>query len=168
MRQTVLYLLAFFFLLPLRAENESQKTYLEDIFIWKMTDELKLSVPEEKKFSSIQKNLNKQKLELNKALQDSVALLMQNQKQTVVKLNQQLNQHASYLEKYSRLASEELKEMRQLLGPRRLIEYLRIKSEINNKMKSLLAGESEFKNSSESKASEKTSSLPPPKIIIEK
>ena len=168
MRQIKLVFLFLFLFNPAHAEIESRKTYLEDIFIWKMTDELKLSVPEEKKFSTIQKDLNKRKGELGKTIQDSVAMLSQNQKQTEAKLNQQLNLHATLIKKYNSLAFEEFSEMRHLLGPKRLIEYLRIKGEINNKMKSLLAGESEFKNSTEAKSMDKPSPLPPPQIIIEK
>lgn len=153
-----------------QAQNEPRKSYLEDIFIWKMTDELKLSVPEEKKFSEIQKGLNKTKIELNKKIQTSVEELSfaHASKTPENLLNTKLNQHAIYLKKYSDLASEEFSMMRKLLGSSRVVEYLRIRNELNNKMKSVLAGESEKKLNSESVDPEKFGTLPPPKIIIEK
>ena len=47
-------------------EAELKKTYLEDIFIWKMSDELKLTAQEERQFTEINKMLNKKKSEINK------------------------------------------------------------------------------------------------------
>lgn len=168
--RTILFTLSIAIISPVQAQKDSRKSYLEDIFIWKMTDELKLSVAEEKKFSGIQKELNQQKIELNKNIQNSIEslILAQTQKQTQIILGKQLNQHAVYLRKYNNLALKEFSEMRKLLGAQRLVEYLRIKSELNNKMKSLLAGENEKNNLTESKTFEKMNDLPPPLVIIEK
>ena len=66
---------------------DSRKSYLEDIFIWKVSDELKLSVREEKKFQEIQKDLNKKKSNLNKEIQSSLEKLSEVRKQSDKHLN---------------------------------------------------------------------------------
>lgn len=168
MHSILLLILSALFITPAHGQKDSRKSYLEDIFIWKMTDELKLSVAEEKKFSSIQKDLNKRKVELNKDIQTSIESLTQNPKESDIQLNKMLNQHGTFLKKYSTLGLEEFIQMRQLLGTKRTVEYLRIKSELNNKMKSLLAGESEVKKSPDGSNQDSVTPLPPPQVIIEK
>ena len=153
-----------FFSIETFAQTDSRKSYLEDIFIWKMTDELKLSIPEEKKFGEIQKNLNKRKLDLNKSIQNSIATLADLKNKSAFQINAKLNQHRELLKKYNHVALEEFEAMLKILGPIKFVEYLRIKNDLTNKMKSLLAGEDEKKNLKEEKS---FSVLPPPKVIIE-
>ena len=62
------------------SEVDERKTHIEDIFIWKMSDELKLTAVEEKQFTEISKRLNKKKFELNKKIQDLIQSL--NEKST--------------------------------------------------------------------------------------
>lgn len=153
-----------FFSIGVFAQIDSRKSYLEDIFIWKMTDELKLSIPEERKFSEIQKNLNKRKLDLNKSIQNSIETLADLKNKSNFQINTQLNQHHKLLKRYNHVALEEFEAMRKILGPNKFVEYLRIKNDLTNKMKSLLAGENEKKDLKEEKPS---FVLPPPKVIIE-
>ena len=53
------------------AEVDLKKSHLEDIFIWKMSDELKLTAKQEREFTEINKLLNKKKSELNRKIQDT-------------------------------------------------------------------------------------------------
>ena len=54
------------------AEKRNQ---LEELLIWKMSDELKLSPLEEKKFTDVVRQLNQKKTELNRELQASIEKL---------------------------------------------------------------------------------------------
>jgi hypothetical protein len=72
MRNLILFILLISPVLSFAAssELETKKTYIEDIFIWRMSDELNLTASEEKKFTEIHKDLNKKKSDLNKEIQE--------------------------------------------------------------------------------------------------
>ena len=57
---------------------------------------------------------------------------------------------------------EELESMKKLLGDKRLVSYLKIKSELTSKMKSILIGEKASDKREEAK------NLPAPKVIVER
>jgi DNA anti-recombination protein RmuC len=136
------------------SEYEIKKTHLEDIFIWKMSDELKLSAQEEKSFTEINKNLNRQKSDLNREIQDSIAQMSETDSEAVLKNYKKL------IIKYNQLSLTEFDSIKKLLGTKKFISYLKIKSEINTKLKNILIGD----KSSEKKEVVK---LPPPQVIIE-
>ena len=138
------------------SKKEANKNYIEDIFIWKISDELKLSVQEEKAFTEIQKSLNKKKSELNKRIQDSLAALKDNASEADLKKHRQL------LQEYNALVLQEFDSIKKALGAAKFTQYLKIKNELTNKMKSILAGESASKQNASNKA------LLAPKVIIEK
>lgn len=136
-------------------EAELKKSHLEDIFIWKMSDELKLTASEEKKFTEIHRTLNKRKSELNKKIQESIINLKDKDNE------QSLKAHKKLLQEYNQLSITEFDLIKSLLGSKKFISYLKIKNELTSKVKSILIGE----RANESK---KEKSLPPPKVIIEK
>lgn len=168
--QLKVYLLTAFCILLLPtttfSQNESRKSYLEDIFIWKMSDELKLTASEEKKFTEIQKNLNQKKLDLNKSIQNSIESFLTVKENAIYDIDKKLDQHFILITKYNQLALDEYQEMRKLLGSNRLLTYLKIKNEITQKVKSILAGDSERKEVKPNKEKLLTT-LPPPKVIVE-
>lgn len=150
---------------------EVKKSHLEDIFIWKMSDELKLNTQEEKKFTEIQKTLNKKKSEINKNIQESNRqLLMVNEKQ----LPQFLKKHRQMIVDYNQLSLSEFDSVRKLLGDQRFVKYLDIKSDLTNKVKSLLIGDKNLDKEITNEPKEAVGGdkpgkdLPPPQIIIEK
>jgi len=64
-----LSVITLFFLFGFRTySQENKKNQIEDIFIWKMSDELKLSAAEEKQFSEIYRKLNQKKSNLQNEL----------------------------------------------------------------------------------------------------
>lgn len=139
-------------------EVDNKKNHVEDIFIWKISDELKLSTQEEKQFTDIQKNLNKQKFELNKKIQDSIQSI-QNTDQDKNKLTDILKEHRKLITQYNQISLDEFDQIKKLFGATKFAKYIQIKSELNTKIKSILIGEKEKKEEVK---------LPPPKVIIEK
>lgn len=127
----------------------AKKNSVEDIFIWKVSDELKLSPQEEKKFADIHRDLNKQKAEL----QTSLSILSYEKKSDTLK------KYKSTLIEYNNLSIKEFDKIKGLLGEKRFLEYLSLKQDINTKLKSLVLGE---------EVKVKPSKLPPPQIIEEK
>lgn len=138
------------------SEVEAKKTHLEDIFIWKMSDELKLTAQEEKQFTEINKSLNKKKSEINKKIQDYV----QNLKETDSELT--LKNYKKLIQEYNQITISEFDSIKKLLGTKKFINYLKIKNELTSKVKSILVGE---KNAE--KDEKKSKQLPPPKVIVE-
>lgn len=134
-------------------EVEIKKTYLEDIFIWKMSDELKLTVNEEKQFTEINKSLNKKKAEINKKIQHSIQSLNEDDSERA------LANYKKLIHEYNQLSINEFESIKKLLGRRKFINYLKIKSELTTKVKSFLIGEKS--------ADRDEKKLPPPKVIIE-
>ena len=142
-------------------DSEVKKTYLEDIFIWRMSDELKLSTHDERQFTDIQKNLNKKKSEINKQIQEMTLQIAAEGKNSAKQLNATLAKYRKLLTLYNQLSTNEFDAIKKLLGAKKFAQYLNIKSELNNKVKLLLVGDKDKKESV-------PSNLPPPKIIIEK
>ena len=137
-------------------EFELKKTYLEDIFIWKMSDELKLSAVEERQFTDINKLLNKKKSVINRKIQDSIQKLAETDSEAILK------NHKTLIQEYNQIAIAEFDLIKKLLGTKRFVRYLKIKSELTTKVKSILIGE---KNIDKDESKEKQ--LPPPKVIVE-
>jgi hypothetical protein len=154
----------FLFLFPWAAraasEVEAKKSYIEDIFIWRMSDELKLSAEEEKKFTAIHKDLNKKKAELNKDIQELMAAApKENTESNLKKLRQAIKS-------YNQISLDEFDSMKKLLGVKRFASYLQIKSELTSKVKSLLSGEKPPEEKEKKEAA--SPNLPPPQVILEK
>jgi hypothetical protein len=138
-------------------ESEIRRNHIEDIFIWKISDELKMSVKEEKAFTEINKSLNKKKYDLNRQIQELARQLNAKSPQ----LESKLKDYRKLLAEYNQLSLAEYDSIKKLLGSQKFADYIRVKSELNAKLRSILAGERNVDKK------EATVKLPPPKVIIE-
>ncbi|MNJ92567.1 hypothetical protein D3C87_102400 [compost metagenome] len=139
------------------AEKRNQ---LEELFIWKMSEELKLSASEEKKFTEIVKSINKEKAALSRSLQESVAKMPKLAPEKVQA--EEFKAYKKNLRKYNHLNEDEVERMQALLGVPRTVRYLQIKQDLTNRVKSLLASPEASPGKVPSKP------LPAPKIVEEK
>ena len=137
---------------------ETKRNQLEELFIWKMSDELKLTSSEEKKFTDIVKTLNKKKADLNQALQASIEQM--GKAPTAKKKEEELNRYRKNLQSFNHLSEDEIDQMKSLLGVERTIQYLQFKQDIANRIKATLANPD-----SPLKVEKKV--LPAPKVIEE-
>lgn len=155
-------LLSIFISLPALAQSAPtpKKNSVEDIFIWKVSDELNLSAPEEKQFSDIHRELNKQKMQLATQLQKLSFQSKENPSLTKVRAAEVIKDYKKTLTAYNNLSLQELDKMKSLLGDKKFLDYLAIKQDINLKLKSLVLGDEPSKT--------KPAKLPPPQIIEEK
>ncbi len=159
MRKSLILLLILSFSIHSFSSNneaEIKKTHLEDIFIWKMSDELKLSVQEERQFTDINKQLNRKKSAINRKIQSSVQSLSEADSDAALK------KHKKLIQEYNDLSVSEFESLKKLLGTKKFISYLKLKNELNSKVKSILIGEK-----SNARDESKTKNLPPPKVIVE-
>ena len=157
MRGTHCLLVICLILFSFQAFAEDKKNQLEELFIWKTSDELKLSSSEEKKFTDIVKSLNKRKADLNQALHDSVDKI--STAKTTKEKEAELTKYRKDLGAYNKISEEEFDKLKTLLGSERLAQYLKIKQDLTGRIKTLLA------NPEGNKSPDKK--LPAPKVIIE-
>lgn len=142
------------------AQTSEKRNQLEELFIWKMSDELKLSPVEEKKFTEIVKDLNKRKADLNHSLLESVEKMTK--AANTKKREEELTRYRKTLQSYNHVSEEEFDKLKPLLGADRFVQYVQIKQDLTNRIKSMLANP----DSSPAKAEKKP--LPAPKLIEEK
>lgn len=154
-------LLSIFISLPTLAQSAPapKKNSVEDIFIWKVSDELKLSASEEKKFADIHRDLNKQKMQLATQLQKLSFQSKDNPELSKARAAEIIKDYKKTLAAYNNLSLQELEKMKSLLGDKKFLDYLGIKQDINLKLKSLVLGD---------EPKTKSTKLPPPQIIEEK
>ncbi|MFN3454441.1 MAG: hypothetical protein ACK41T_05720 [Pseudobdellovibrio sp.] len=146
-------------------DETEKKNSVEDIFIWKMSDELKLTAKEEKKFSDIHKSLNKKKMQLQSDLQKYSYALKTNPNIGKNEIELTIKKYRSTLSQLNNISLQEVDKMKNLLGANKFLQYLAIKQDITLKLKSLVIGQ----NDEQEKQKEKSKiSLPPPKVIEEK
>jgi hypothetical protein len=128
---------------------------VEELFIWKISDELKLSVPEEKKFSDFVRGLNQRRAQVNDELQESLKKMSAsaNPKER----ERALSEHRKLLKSYSDLSIEEVDRIQKLLGTEKAAQYFVLKNDLTNRLKAMLT-------MPDKKPMEK---LGPPKVIEE-
>jgi hypothetical protein len=136
----------------------AKRNQLEELMIWKMSDELKLSANEEKKFSEIIKDLSKRKSELNKSLQTSL-INLGNIKDSK-KLEVEFNLYKKSLQAFNKISEEELDKLKPLLGTERTVQYLQIKQDLATRIKATLTNP-------DTPLKDEKKPLPAPKVIIE-
>ncbi|MDG0816818.1 hypothetical protein [Bdellovibrio svalbardensis] len=142
------------------AQTSEKRNQLEELFIWKMSDELKLSPVEEKKFTEIVKGLNKRKADLNHSLLESVEKM--SKAANTKKREEELTHYRKTLQSYNHVSEEEFDKLKPLLGADRFVQYVQIKQDLTNRIKSMLANP----DAPPVKSDKKT--LPTPKVIEEK
>ena len=136
--------------------NQQKKLKLEDLLIWKMLDELKLTPDQEQKITVVIKNLNKKKSDNSEQIE---LLTKKFIKEANVSLKEKilLDLKKAY-QQHSIINNEELDNVKKAIGIKKLAEYLDIKKDLSEKMKNLIVP-------GDKKGEKK---LPPPKVIEEK
>jgi hypothetical protein len=142
----------------LASAAEVSKSKIEELFIWKMSDELSLSPQEEKKFSDLVRGLNEKKGGLSLQLHDQLEQMQKAKTET--EKGQILGRYKKTLQSYNHLAEEELDKMKSLLGVNRTVKYLEVKQDMTNRLKSLLINP-------EGAPKGPVAPLPEPKVIEE-
>lgn len=169
---------SFFFLIFILSAGsavlaaEAPKSKLEELFIWKMSDELALKSEEEKQFAEMVRDLDQRKFDLNQQMQTHLEK-MTSAKTEKEKANE-LAQYKKSLQSYNRISEEEIDRVQKILGTARTVQYLQAKKDLTNRLKSLLANPDTSTggngtNSSPAPETTRTKKpLPSPKVIEQK
>lgn len=135
--------------------QSNKKNQLEDLFLWKVSDELKLTNNEEKAFEVLLKNLSNEKQKLNEEL-EAIIIQLANPKNEVER-KQLLTNYRKKLINYGQISVTEFDQLKKLFGAKRMGQYLRIKSNLSAKVKSLMLERND--------GTKDKNKLPPPKVI---
>lgn len=144
-------------LFSLNLSAVESKSRVEELFIWKISDEMKLSVPEEKNFSDLIRSLNQRRQATNEELQLTIKKMSETK--NIKDQEKLLATHRKLLKQYNDLTIEETDRIEKMFGTERAARYFVLKNDLTNRLKSVLAAPE--KSSSDGK-------LQPPKIIEEK
>lgn len=152
---------------PPSKPNESQdvlvdkeRRRLEELFIWKMSEELKLPVEQETQFANLMRSLNREKAKANLAVSSALdemtrAQALGDPSKARVAVEKAVKNYEKAWLTYGKIPLNEVRRMRQLLGSERLGKYLVAKSLMAEKLMALSVREASEINSPAATASPK-------------
>lgn len=120
-----------------QAADSKERARLEELFIWKTSEELKLTPADEQKFTSAIHDLNKRRRDANAKLDAALATLAA--AKTKAEAEKALVAHRAALRETQAVQTAELDRLRPLLGSEKLAKYIVAKSSILEKLKTMLA-----------------------------
>lgn len=132
---------------------------LEDLFIWKVSDELKLSTIEEEEFASQLRALNNKRKKLN----EEIEILLKEMGQVSLApkeaaLLKKLRDYERKIKQYSDTQIEEIRQVEKVLGARRASNYFSLKNDLVFKIRQSLSPQPR---------SISAPKLAPPKVVVE-
>lgn len=145
------------FIFPVLLFAADAKNRVEELFIWKISDEMKLSVPEEKTFSELIRSLNQKRQAAHDGMQTTLRKMSESKSRA--EKDKLLREHRRQLKKYNDISMEEIEKMEKLLGAERTTRYLVLKNDLTNRLKSLFAAPEKLAPANP---------LAPPQLIEEK
>lgn len=144
-------------LLPFAAQAQTTDRF-QELFLWKMSEALKLNAEKEEAFNTAIRALNEKK---SKALQNvDTSLEQMKLVKTESSAKVQVEKYRSALEAYGRVNQEELEEMSRIFNYSQLAQYLTIKMEIMKRLQEKMLDP-------EKESAKKEVSPRKPKIILD-
>lgn len=140
-------------------QSEKDRARLEQLFIWKASEELKLPAEQEQKFTETLHDLSARKKKASEKL--DVATRGLAAAKTKADADRAISLYRDSLKEYQAVQTAELDRLKPLLGSEKLARYLVVKSELNEKLKALISG-------AKIPTSASPAPLATPKIIEEK
>lgn len=126
-----------FLLFPVLLQAAESRSRVEELFLWKISDEMKLSVPEEKSFSELIRGLNQKKATANGKIQ---GVLLKLSKSTSRKEKEKLlAEHRRLLKEYNGYSLDEVDGIQKLFGTDKSAQYFVLKNDLTVRLKNLLA-----------------------------
>lgn len=120
--------------------DSKERSRLEELFIWKASEELKLPPAEETKFTEIIKTLNASRRaagdEMDAAVKDLDAA------KTKAEAEKALARHRAALKQVHAVQTAELDKLKPLLGSEKLARYLVVKNTLLERLKTMLSSPS--------------------------
>lgn len=151
-KQAIITFLLWAFLFPLTSLASNR---VEELFLWKLSEELKLTVKEEKEITKLIQDLNQKKSKVSQNMDQLMVGVKtaKNQKEFLTK-------YRSYLSDYNQISLSEFDGVKKILGSEKTLQYFYVKNDLSQKIKHMLSGTSG--------PDKDKKPLPEPKVIEEK
>lgn len=155
MKISVWFLLIFFLVsIEVFAQANKPKNRLEELFLWKIADELSLTIPEERAFGDLFRKQSEQKLILNNDIQETLKHM--SDAKTKPEKEKLLSSYRKLLKRYQDLNLDEVDQVSKIFGTEKATKYFALKNDLNNQLKNLIATPN---------AIDKPKAMEPPKVI---
>lgn len=113
----------------------ASRARLEELFIWKAADELKLPLEQERRFSDAVRGANAKR----RAAADRLDKSAKELGKAGAPADAALAEYRAALVEYARAPESEFDQLRKILGPAKLAQYLALKSGMSDRLKDLLS-----------------------------
>ena len=131
------------------ADIQQNRSRMEELFIWKVSDALELPPKIETKFAQTYKRLTQERNDIAAKLEKIVEQINktlsaptppdktspQNDKQ----LKNLVEEYRKLMTQYGKIQLDEIEKINNLLGPKRFAQYLILKHQLTQKLKTLLS-----------------------------
>lgn len=121
-------------------KSAKERSRIEELFIWKASEELKLSAADESKFTTIIRANNTRRRAANVKMDTALSELSKSK--TKQEADKALSLHRAALRELQQLQTGEIDQLKPLLGSQKLAQYLVVKNTILEKLKVLLSAPS--------------------------
>jgi hypothetical protein len=109
---------------------------VEDLFIWKVSDELKLSTKQEQQFSKMIRDLGAQKAEISEKIQKNILALSLKKGKG---LRVALTDYKKSLKELNQINLREIELIEGQFGPEKAAQYIQLKQTLAEQIKSALS-----------------------------
>jgi len=142
-----------------------RKNQLEELFIWKLSDELRLTPAKEAAFANLIREINQKKYIAGQKIEEATKTFIQTKDKAAKEINFKALRKA-YVQ-YNEISLYELNEMKKLIGLDSVATYLQVKQDLTSKVKSLLIqnDKKDSESADDAKSKNAPTILPPPKVI---
>lgn len=145
--------------------SDAGRGRLTELVIWKTSEELKLPAEVETKFGEKVRAFNEKRKVNGERLERAIKKLDEATKagaKPAKAIESALTEYRNTIKELHQIQTDELAQMRAILGAEKLARYLVVKNEITEKLKSFLS------RPDQPQAAPKDTKLEPPKVIEEK
>jgi hypothetical protein len=140
--------------------STKNKSRLEELFIWRVSDTLSLSPDIESKFSAEFKKLSEKKAALGKEIEETLVEIEKSKDSP--KIETLLTTYKKKVVEQSKISVEEVETFERLFGKQKFAQYLVLKRDLTQKLKDFVSSPSSGSSKGESDSAKK---LNTPKII---
>ena len=138
---------------------------MEEILVWKLSEELKLNSRDEKKVSELIRQLNEEKSQRASEIEALQVKMSTDLPPSEAK--SLLRTYEKALKTYNQISVDEIQRVQKILDPQKSMRYFAVKGGLSQRIRAILGynSRSEKHTKAEVDILEKTEKLPEPKII---
>jgi alanyl-tRNA synthetase len=148
-----------------RGNPAFHSTRVEELFIWKISEELKLSVKEEKEVASLIKDLNQRKSDANEKIEALVQKQMAAEGDSTA--SSFVKDYRIAINNYNKISVDEIDRIQKILPKAKVAKYFVVKSDLSKRIRGLLALPEHIRGRSLERTKVDQPPMEDPKIIEE-